>query len=91
MNGNKFATDQIVKKPVEVVKGRILAGWAQKSPEPCAEGAMEGMIKLISTHSHATRSLAPHRKPPKFGTESVCPNLDQARDWNFSFLPCVPI
>jgi hypothetical protein len=26
MNGNKFATDQILGKPVEVVKGRILAG-----------------------------------------------------------------
>jgi hypothetical protein len=25
MNGNKFATCQIMKKPVEVVKGRILA------------------------------------------------------------------
>jgi hypothetical protein len=32
-NGNKFATSQILRKPVEVVKGRILAGWAQKSPE----------------------------------------------------------
>ena len=35
MNGNKFATGQILKKPVEVAKGRILAGWAQQSPEPC--------------------------------------------------------
>jgi hypothetical protein len=26
INGNKFATGQILKKPVEVVKGRILAG-----------------------------------------------------------------
>ena len=26
MNGNKFATAQILRKPVEVVKGRILAG-----------------------------------------------------------------
>jgi hypothetical protein len=26
MNSNKFATGQILKKPVEVVKGRILAG-----------------------------------------------------------------
>ena len=34
MNGNKFATGQIPENPVEVVKGRILAGWAQKSPEP---------------------------------------------------------
>ena len=31
--GNKFATGQILKNPVEVVKRRILAGWAQKSPE----------------------------------------------------------
>ena len=34
INGNKFATGQILKKPVEVVKGQILAGGAQKSPEP---------------------------------------------------------
>jgi hypothetical protein len=34
INGNKFATGQILGKPVEVVKGRNLAGWAQKSPEP---------------------------------------------------------
>jgi hypothetical protein len=26
INGNKFATSQILKKPVEVVKGWILAG-----------------------------------------------------------------
>ena len=35
MNGNKFATGQILQKPVEVVKGRILAGWARESPQPC--------------------------------------------------------
>jgi hypothetical protein len=34
MNGNKFATGQTLEKPVEVVKGRILAGWAQESPKP---------------------------------------------------------
>ena len=34
MNGNKIATGQILEKPVEVVKGRISAGWAQKAPEP---------------------------------------------------------
>ena len=33
INGNKFATGQILKKPVEIAKGWILAGWAQKSPE----------------------------------------------------------
>jgi hypothetical protein len=26
IHGNKFATGQILRKPVEVVKGRILAG-----------------------------------------------------------------
>ena len=36
MNGNKFATSKILGKPVEVVKGWILAGWAHKSPEPKA-------------------------------------------------------
>jgi hypothetical protein len=40
-NDNKFATGQILKKPVEVVKGRILAGGAQTSPEPCDEGNYE--------------------------------------------------
>jgi hypothetical protein len=34
IKGNKFATGQILGKPVEVVKGQILAGRAQKSPEP---------------------------------------------------------
>jgi hypothetical protein len=34
MNGNKFATGQILGKPVEVVKGRIVANGAPKSPEP---------------------------------------------------------
>jgi len=37
MNGNKFATGQILRKPVEVVKGRILACWGQKSPEAWIE------------------------------------------------------
>jgi hypothetical protein len=39
MNGNKFQPVKSLEKPVEVVKGRILAGWAQKSPEPwCPSG-----------------------------------------------------
>ena len=37
INGNKFATSQILRRPVEVVKGRILAGWAQKSPKPWSQ------------------------------------------------------
>ena len=32
MNGNKFATDQILKKSVEVVKGQILTGWLKSLP-----------------------------------------------------------
>ena len=35
INANRFATGRILKKPVELVNGRILAGWAQKSPRPC--------------------------------------------------------
>ena len=38
MNGDKFATGQILRKPVEDGKGRILAGWAQKPPEPWIDG-----------------------------------------------------
>ena len=48
INGNKFATGQILGKPVEVVKGRILAGWAQKSPEPWM-GGIEKKVGLDST------------------------------------------
>ena len=39
INGNKFTTGRIVGKTVEVVKGQILGGWAQKSPEPYRERA----------------------------------------------------
>ena len=46
MNGNKFATGKILRKPVEVVKGRIWAGWAQKSPQP-----RTGLISIV-THNH---------------------------------------
>jgi hypothetical protein len=30
INDNKFATGPIMRKPVDVVKGPILASWAQK-------------------------------------------------------------
>ena len=46
MNGNKFATGQILKKPVEVGKGQILAGWAQKSPEPCSKPSIYSEIGI---------------------------------------------
>ena len=39
INGNKFATGQILRKPVEVAKGQILAGWAQNSPEPWSQSS----------------------------------------------------
>jgi hypothetical protein len=38
MNGNKIATGQILGKQVKVGEGRILAGGAPKSPEPCEGG-----------------------------------------------------
>jgi len=43
INGNKFATGQVLEKLVEVVKVRILVGWAQKSTEPCFKGVRSGM------------------------------------------------
>ena len=41
-NDNKFATDQILEKPVEIMKGRILAGGGQKSPEPWGACVLHG-------------------------------------------------
>ena len=51
INGNKFGTGQILKKPVEVVKGWILAGWAQKSPEPCPGHCLGIRDKFLSSHT----------------------------------------
>ena len=64
MNGNKFATDQILRNPVEVVKERILAGWAPKSPESWA-GAQPG-----TRTPTGPREVAPHQNDakPKFAT-----------------------
>ena len=47
INVNKFAIGQILKNPVEGVKGRILAGWAQKSLEPCFKHLMSFQNKYI--------------------------------------------
>jgi hypothetical protein len=35
------------EKPVEVVKGRILAGWAQKSPKPWMTFSVLDMFRNI--------------------------------------------
>ena len=50
MNGNKLATGQILRKPVEVVKGRSLAGEAQKSPEP-------GFVVVVVVSEHSKGEL----------------------------------
>ena len=42
INGNKFATGQILREPVEVVKGRIVVGWDQEFPEPWSTTACQG-------------------------------------------------
>jgi hypothetical protein len=42
------------KKPVEVVKGRILAGWAQKSPKPCFSSLLFSLIALVNLWREAT-------------------------------------
>jgi len=57
MNDNKFATGQILKKPVEVVKEWILASWAQKSPEPCP-GRVLG---IVSQNPHVSMLLVVFR------------------------------
>ena len=57
MNGNKFATGQILRKPVVVVKGRILAGKAQKPPEPWFKTAGKLPIILEEFIGEYTRIL----------------------------------
>ena len=47
INGNKFATGEILEKSVEVVKGRILVGWAQKSFEPLG-GSIWPLIEHVN-------------------------------------------
>ena len=50
MNGNKFATGQILKKQVEVVKDRISAGWAPKSPEPWSHALLLEPLVLTTNY-----------------------------------------
>ena len=79
MNGNKLATGQILKKPVEVVKGRILAGWAQKSPEPWAMGVLD-----IYGYEHHLCPVAlimrdccfPHAPPDKYSRRHLASNVN---------------
>ena len=47
IDGNKFATGQILKKTVKIVKGRILAGWAEKSPEPWATHCYNILLRVF--------------------------------------------
>jgi len=65
INGNKFPTGEILRKPVEVVKGRILAGGAQKSPEPCVL-PNEGGGWLGSLSLSLSLQVSPSRSFTKF-------------------------
>jgi hypothetical protein len=47
-----------LNKVVEVVKGRILAGWAQKSPKPCSGGCLGLVIYKDLKHSGSGKTLA---------------------------------
>jgi hypothetical protein len=78
MNGNKFATGQILRKPVEVVKGRILAGWAQKSPEPWSGAAnTDSNVSLdLENYSLVPRKcIALHLYPAPSVSSYSCGNL----------------
>ena len=50
--GNKSATGQILKKTVEVVKGRILVGWAQKSPEQVTRSICKVVLVCLVLQHH---------------------------------------
>jgi hypothetical protein len=65
INGNKFATGQILGKAVEVVKGRILAGWAQKVPKPCTPPVWS----VARTHDH--HPLPGYAHPPVAGRSII--------------------
>ena len=52
IDGNKFATGQTLKKPIEVVKGRILAGWAQKSHTPSSRLNEYTVLWHLVCHLH---------------------------------------
>jgi hypothetical protein len=62
MNGNKFASGQILRKPVEVVKGPILAGWAQKSPEPC----------VVTVHTCEAKKRSTFTTEFSYGPQLIC-------------------
>jgi hypothetical protein len=62
MNGNKFAAGQILKKPVEVVKGQILAGWAQKSPEPWSSLSVFFFIVFLDKKTMYKIRLQTHKR-----------------------------
>ena len=87
MNGNKFATGQILEKPVGVAKGQILASWAQKSPEPCMK---EEDIHALTYPVHGkmvSRSMIttpngwdmPNNWAPVIRGQPMCSPIDRER------------
>ena len=73
INGNKFATGQILEKPVGVVKGRILAGRAQKFPEPWHPWFH---VKVLNPHrwSSSPPSSSSSPSPSACSDETDCSN-----------------
>ena len=53
MNGNKFATGQTPKKPVEIVKGADFS-WVepQKSPEPWVGPLLSSIMRMLGGASN---------------------------------------
>jgi hypothetical protein len=47
MNGNKFATGQILRKPVEVVKGRDFSWWSSKVSRTLGSARLSAIVSLM--------------------------------------------
>jgi hypothetical protein len=61
MKGNKFATGQILKETGRSYKGQILAGWAQKSHEPCSNAYL--MPAFVVYHFVTREVIGPWAGP----------------------------
>ena len=86
ITGNKFATGQILRKPVEVVKGRILAGWALKSPEPCSSRRPGYLELLIFVHCLTDRKKRPPAWRARIWEVSTCHKLIEFGEYPGSWL-----